>query len=209
MIRINAISANEAWIKTFKTLIETGDSTDNEKYLRDEVAIIKITNPQIETINPRFPMSQNDIDIINNYIHTGENEDKVCHEWTKLYYHRMFDKPNSQIEFLINNLNQNNPVGEAQISMWDKNIDQCKDISPCTQIIWARIKHGKLELHVHAHSSDAYKKLLMNMSEFISLQHYIARRVGLDVGDYYHFLDSCHLHVKDLDKIKELRKGMN
>lgn len=209
MIQINAISANEAWVKTFKTLLETGDETGNQKYFRDEVAIIKITNPQVEPIDSHFPMSQNDIDIINNYICTGQNEDKVCHEWTKLYYHRIFDEPNSQIEFLINNLNQSNPVGEAQISMWDKNIDQCKNISPCTRIIWARIKRSKLELHVHAHSSDAYKKLLMNMSEFISLQHYIASRVNLKVGNYYHFLDSCHLHFKDLDKIQELRKKIN
>jgi thymidylate synthase len=49
----------------------------------------------------------------------------------------------------------------------------------------------------------------MNMLEFISLQHYIAKRVGLPVGKYYHFLDSCHLHLKDLDSIKELRTSFN
>lgn len=27
-------------------------------------------------------------------------------KWTKLYYHRAFDEPNSQIEFLIRKLNQ-------------------------------------------------------------------------------------------------------
>ncbi|QQS18140.1 hypothetical protein IPL68_05910 [Candidatus Saccharibacteria bacterium] len=44
-------------------------------------------------------MSQTDLDIINDYIYSGENESLVTHEWTKLYHHRMFDEPNSQIEY--------------------------------------------------------------------------------------------------------------
>ena len=205
MINITATTANEAWISTFKALLEEGDATGKEQYMRDETTLIEITDPQVIEADSRFPMAQADLDVINKYIYTGENEDSLVHDWTKLYYHRAFDEPNSQIEFLIANLNAERPVGEAQISMWDKNIDQGQKVSPCTQIIWARIKHGKLELHVHTNSSDAYKKLLMNMLEFISLQHYIAERIGRPVGNYYHFLDSCHLHLKDSEKIQLLQ----
>jgi thymidylate synthase len=49
----------------------------------------------------------------------------------------------------------------------------------------------------------------MNILEFVSLQHYIAGRVGVPVGKYYHFLDSGHLHVKDKQAIDELRAGLN
>lgn len=205
MINITATSANEAWISTFKSLLEQGEATGNEKYLRDEITLIEVTDPQVTPADTRFPMEQADLDIINRYIYTGKDEENVVHDWTKLYYHRAFDGPNSQIEFLIANLNAERPVSEAQISMWDKNIDQGQKVSPCTQIIWARIKHGRLELHVHTNASDAYKKLLMNMLEFISLQHYIAERVGMPVGSYYHFLDSCHLHLKDAEKIHMLQ----
>ncbi len=204
MIYVQAKDANEAWRSTFQSLLREGSDTGNNKYYRDEVVLIEITNPSVIPADERFPMSQQNLDVINKYIYTGENESAVVHDWTKLYYHRSFDEPNSQIEFLISNLNESWPAGEAQISMWDKNIDQGQKIAPCTQIIWARIKHGKLELHVHANSSDAYKKLLMNMLEFISLQHYIAQRVGIEVGTYYHFLDSCHLHKKDQEKIEAL-----
>lgn len=209
MINITATTANEAWISTFKALLEQGEATGNEKYLRDETMLIEITNPQVVEADTRFPMAQADLDVINKYIYTGENEDSVVHDWTKLYYHRAFDEPNSQIEFLVSNLNAERPVGEAQISMWDKNVDQNKEVSPCTQIIWARIKNGALEVHVHANSSDAYKKLLMNMLEFISLQKYIADRVNVPVGKYIHFLDSCHLHQKDADKIREIQENLN
>ena len=208
MIYITADTPNEAWRSTFTALYDNGAETSNNKYFRDEVVLIEIDNPAVEPADIRFPMRQSDLDTINKFIYTGENEDEVVHDWTKLYYHRAFDEPNSQIEFLINSLDPARPAGEAQISMWDKNIDQGQKVSPCTQIIWARIKHGKLELHVHAHSSDAYKKLLMNILEFISLQYYIAKRVGVPVGKYYHFLDSGHLHNKDMDSIESLREDL-
>ena len=208
MIHTIANTPNAAWRSAFMALYDTGTETANQRYFRDEVVLIEIEKPTVEPADARFPMKQADLDVINKFICTGENEDKVVHDWTKLYYHRAFDGPNSQIEFLISKLDPEHPAGEAQISMWDKNIDQNQKISPCTQIIWARIKHGKLELHVHAHSSDVYKKLLMNILEFISLQHYIAQRVGVPVGKYYHFLDSGHLHTKDLDAIEALRAGL-
>lgn len=205
MIHIITETANQAWLKTLSSLLLNGSDTDNEKYLRDEPTLIEIENPQVAHADPKFPMAQEDLDIINDYIHSGKNEENVVHEWTKIYHHRAFDVPNSQIEFMIKKLQSKEPSGEAQISMWDKNVDQNRDISPCTQIIWGRIKHGKLELHVHAHSSDAYKKLLMNILEFISLQHYIADRIKVPVGRYIHFIDSCHLHHKDTDDIRLLQ----
>jgi thymidylate synthase len=208
MISITSKTANQAWISVIKELLSGGSATGNEKYFRDEPAVIKITDPRVEVADRRFPMKQEDLDVINRYIHSGDDEDKVIHEWTKLYYHRSFDEPNSQIEFLISKLDANNPVGEAQISMWDKNIDQDKKVSPCTQIIWARLKHGRLELHVHTNSTDAYKKLLMNILEFISLQKYIADRVSVPVGDFIMFVDSCHLHTKDIEKINELKDSI-
>lgn len=209
MLTITEQSANEAWRNTFINLYDKGLSTGNDYYFRDEVVLIEIETPEVVPADPRFPMSQADLDLINTYIYTGNDEDKIIHEWTKLYYHRAFDEPHSQIEFLIKKLNPDRPAGEAQISMWDKMIDQGQKIAPCTQIIWARIKHGKLELHVHANSSDAYKKLLMNMFEFISLQQYIAGRVGVPLGKYYHFLDSCHLHTKDQTAFDQLRADLD
>lgn len=208
MIHVNAKTPNEAWLSAFSSLYVNGDNTGNNKYFRDELMLIEIESPVVEPADPRFPMKQQDLDIINRFIFTGENENEVVHEWTKLYYHRAFDEPNSQIEFLIKNLSADQPVGETQISMWDKNIDQDQKVSPCTQIVWARIKHGKLELHVHANSSDVYKKLLMNILEFISLQHYIAERVGIPAGKYYHLLDSGHLYHKDMAAIETLRASV-
>lgn len=202
MINIKAPTANHAWQEALSRLVKDGHGTGNQKYFRDEVALIEITQPKLEPADPSFPMAQSDLDVINDYIVSGRNENAVVHEWTKIYHHRIFDEPNSQIKYLITTLNADDPRGESQISIWDKTIDQSSAIHPCTQIIWARVKHGKLELHVHANSSDAYKKLLMNLLEFIAVQKYIAEAVGLPVGSYYHFIDSCHIYMKDMDDTK-------
>ena len=205
MLVIKTESINQAWNQVLLELYHKGESTDNDKYYRDEPVVIEVQNPSIEKKPFEFPMLQVDLDTINNYIVTGQNENEVVHEWTKIYYHRIWNKPNSQIEYVIHKLkNEKYSAGEVQISMWDKNIDQNSKISPCTQILWFRIKNQKLEMHVHAHSSDAYKKLLMNMQEFVAIQIFVADELGIGVGRYYHFVDSCHLHYKDLEKIRHI-----
>jgi len=189
-------------------LFHSGSQTDNKKYFRDEMVVIELDRPSLEPPDPLFPMSSADLETINRFIWSGENEANVSHEWTKLYHHRMFDQPHSQVEFMLAKLALAEPTGEAQISLWEKSVDQYQEISPCTLVIWGRKKHDVLELHVHAHSSDAYKKLLMNLQEFISLQQYLASRLQLKMGKYYHILDSCHIHCEDEESSRVLIEKM-
>lgn len=204
MINITAQTPNLAWVQCMKHLLLEAKETDNDKYYRDELFVIEILAPCIEEVPTEFPMAQAEIDIINRYIITGENESAVSHEWTKLYYRRIYAQPNSQYEYFLDKLGQKNQSGRAQISLWDKMRDQTAEITPCTQIIWGRIKFARLEMHVHAHSVDAYKKLLMNQQEFISLQMEIARKLNVGIGKFYHLIDSCHIYNSDVDKILEL-----
>ncbi|MDQ6985933.1 MAG: thymidylate synthase [Candidatus Dojkabacteria bacterium] len=208
MITINEDnSISKVWRKTLATLLDSNQNADNKKYFRDSPALITLENSSHIEYDNLFPMGKKDLEIINNYIYSGENEELVVHEWTKIYHHRIFDQPNSQIEFMIKKLKEKLPTGESQISIWDKNIDQDSKISPCTQILWARIKDDTLEWHTHAHSSDAYKKIFMNISEFVSLQYYVAKKVGVKPGKYIHFIDSLHIHWKDLERVKDTVKA--
>ncbi len=204
MILVKAQTTNEAWRITLSNLLNNGTETDNKKYFRDELVSIEILHPSLEAKDPLFPMEQKEIDTINNFIATGEHEQDINHAWTKLYFHRMFDQPNSQVEYMIKFLHDRPLEGEAIVCMWDKYQDQNTEINPCTVFVWGRVKHGKLELHVHAHSSDAYKKLLMNIQEFVAFQLYIGTRIGLPIGRYYHIVDSCHIHNEDVSKAQAL-----
>lgn len=204
MINITANTPIDAWKKCLQQLLSTMSYADNDKFYCDELVVIEVLHPCIEPLPKEFPMSQEDVACINEYIITGNNEKNVCHEWTKLYYHRMYDSPHCQFDYLVNKLKSDPQSGRAQISFWDKNVDQYGTIAPCTQIIWGRIKSGCLELHVHASSVDAYKKLLMNQQEFITLQFCMAEKLDVKVGKFYHIIDSCHINNNDSFDIKSL-----
>jgi thymidylate synthase len=134
MISITVKTPNAAWESCLIELFNHNKKTDNDYFYRDELAILEILEPCIEPAPKEFPMPQQEIDIINNYIITGENEMSVMHEWTKLYYHRIHDEPNSQYTYLLDKLAQPKLSGRALISLWNKSLDQDGDIAPCTQI---------------------------------------------------------------------------
>jgi thymidylate synthase len=204
MIHVCTNNVNAAWREALKRLFQEGGETDNQLYFRDEMAVFELLRPAIEAPDPLFPMAAEDLAIINNFITTGANEDSVCHEWTKMYYHRINDEPNGQVKYMLEVLRDPEPMTPAVASLWDKTIDQHQLVAPCTMVIWGRRRGTDLELHVHAHSSDAYKKLLMNLQEFISLHHWLAAQLGLEVGKYIHVLDSCHIHREDEAASREL-----
>lgn len=203
MLIIRAQNSNLAWRETFVRLYTSKECPDNDKYFRDKPAVIVIEKPRLDKPDPLFPMPAEELKVINQYICSGKNEQQVTHKWTELYHQRIFSKSNNQMEYFLDEIGReitnSNPAPTPLISLWNKNLDQYSRILPCTLTVWGRTRKNQLELHVHAHSSDAYKKLLMNIQEFISLQLYVAKKKNLKIGSYYHFLDSCHIHQDDLE----------
>lgn len=196
-------SLNDAWLETLQALYSS-PSALSSKYCRDLPALIKIAAPcAMEEVSPIFPMGSAAVQQINHYLVTGEGESEVPHEWSKLYRKRIFEEPYNQVEFVIRQLSEEETSGRTQISLWDKTTDQNAKIAPCTQILWFRRRGDSLEMHTHAHSSDAWNKLLMNIHEFHALQVYIAERAGLQIGAYYHFIDSCHIHQVDEKSVSD------
>jgi thymidylate synthase len=208
MIFIEAKSTVEAWRQALTRLVREGEETDNQTYFRDEFVVIELSNPALEPSHPLFPMQQADLDTINDFIHSGANEEQVVHAWTVMYYHRMFDEPNSQIRYVLDSLSQREPLDKTVMCLWDKTIDQKTEVAPCTLEVWARKRFGKLDFHVHAHSSDAYGKLLMNLQEFVSLHLYLAGQLKLQPGKYVHILDSCHIHRPNELRAREVADAL-
>ena len=138
MLLVKSKTPNQAWRQCLRELLQDCQDTDNTKFYRDECVLIEIKQPCIEPIPSTYPMTQAQITQINEYMRTGEHEEQVVHEWTKLYLHRIFDGPDPQIDYLLNKLGKNPPSGKTLISLWDAKIDQNADISPCVQTIWCR-----------------------------------------------------------------------
>ncbi|HEX9804123.1 MAG TPA: thymidylate synthase [Candidatus Dojkabacteria bacterium] len=149
-------------------------------------------------------MSKTDIEYINNHLVYGTDEEKVIHDWTKLYRKRLVNDEINQIEEIINYLKEKPQGKRAQASIWQQDKDLYGDIGPCLQILWFQIVENRLELHVHMRASDAYGKLLMNINEFCALQRFVANELGIDTGKYYQFVDTCHINESDLEKVSKI-----
>jgi len=81
------------------------------------------------------------------------------------------------------------------------NQDGAKDSSdiPCTCTLHFVIRKGRLHLHVHMRSNDAYKGMPHDVFSFSMLQEIAARELGLEVGTYQHSAASLHLYDDNED----------
>ena len=200
MIIIEENNINKVWKNALEKLYKNGYIPQDSRFFKMDTLIIEMNEPELCKPDSQFPMDKANIDIINNFIITGENEEKVCHEWTKLYFHRLFDNPNSQIEYMIDRIKKDR-VGIA--CNWIKD-DQKAEIKPCMLSITASNENGKVNFQLHSRACNIYDKLLMNLQEFITVQKYIASRCSLKIGRFTMFIDYAQISVKDKKKVEDI-----
>lgn len=200
MIIIQENNINKVWRSALEKLYKKGYTPQDSRFLKIDTLVIEMNEPELLEPDSLFPISKEDIDNINNFIITGENEEKVCHEWTKLYYHRLWDSPNSQIEYMVERI-KNDRVGIA--CNWI-NDDQNSEIKPCMLSITASNEYGKINFQLHSRACNIYNKLIMNLQEFITLQKYLADRLDLKIGRFTMFIDYAQISAKDSIEVEKI-----
>jgi len=208
MITVRAITIAQAWRDAMQELYSSGRAIENDEIFRDAAMAIEVADVTQDLFDDRFGMSKAQVDVINHYLVTGEQEDQVAHDWTKLYRKRLFASQPNQIQNIIEYLKEKPAGKRAQASVWNQEVDLRGPIAPCLQLLWFQIIDGKLDLHVHMRASDCYGKLLMNMNEFAALQRYVAKELAVEAGQYTHFIDTCHFNTADSDNIEQLIKHL-
>lgn len=79
---------------------------------------------------------------------------------------------------------------------------------PCTTTIQLHVRGDRLHVSVTMRSNDAYWGLPHDVFCFTMLQEMLARRLGLEVGEYYHYVGSMHIYEKYIDGAKAyVREG--
>lgn len=114
----------------------------------------------------------------------------------------------NQIEKIIEllTIDQYSRRAVLNINVPNENVIETKD-EPCTICVDYQIREGKLQSTVVMRSSDAWFGLRNDIPFFITLQKYIAKRLGIDVGSYSMFLMSSHFYDKDFKTIKDVAYG--
>lgn len=74
---------------------------------------------------------------------------------------------------------------------------------PCTTTIQFHLRGRLLHMSVTLRSNDAYLGLPHDVFCFTMIQEMMARRLGLEIGQYYQYVGSMHVYQKHVDKMKE------
>ena len=127
------------------------------------------------------------------------------HRWRK---HFNFD----QIEWAVKRLKADPWDRRVVIQMWDANVDPQradlggKDVTCNTQIyVWN--SNGRLNITVTCRSNDIIWGLYgSNAVHFSMLQEYMASKLGLEMGIYYHISNNFHAYPDVFEKIRGLQE---
>ncbi|MHA1820030.1 MAG: thymidylate synthase [Promethearchaeota archaeon] len=110
----------------------------------------------------------------------------------------------NQIDLVIDKLRKSPNTRRAQAITWRPYSDPLSDDPPCLQRLYFRIKNGKLILQTTWRSRDLFKAWEANVNGMIRIQEYVAKQLGLEVGEYVDFSNSLHVYGKDIKDAKQL-----
>lgn len=227
-IYVYAKTLPEAWEISIYKLWKEGITIDTEygENSRDCPAVIYVEDPFAE---PRIHLKgltggfkslreylSEVIDGVNDHLVETGKVDYTYHErifkYPGLRFNADMERIN-QIEYVVRKLSNAPYSRRAQAITWVPHLDTRSEYPPCLQRLWFRIVNGKLVLHIHIRSNDAFKAAFMNMYAFTELQRTVAKRLGVDTGYYLHVADSYHIYERDwkwAEKfIKQIENGVS
>jgi thymidylate synthase len=121
-----------------------------------------------------------------------------------------------QLKFVIDTLQNEKTSRQACITIHDPIKDdyewngteyvlkKTKDI-PCTRTLQFMVVEGKLDCTVTMRSNDCiWGMSAVNVFNFTLMQEYIAGILGLEIGNYYHFVTNFHVYEDKVDQLKEI-----
>lgn len=113
-------------------------------------------------------------------------------------YHQRYD---FQLEEAINLLREHPDTRRAMVTIRNE-ADICHDDQPCLTSMQFLVRSGELHMFVHFRSNDLWQALYMNAYALMELQRLVANRLGVEVGDYYHTVNSLHVYERDWERLK-------
>jgi len=119
-------------------------------------------------------------------------------------------KIKSQIDTIVNELKNNNSSRRAYVNVLipdDQIILTTKTTHefPCTIGMHLFIRDNKLILVAQMRSNNCYSVMPYDVYNFTSFQKHIAGLLGIEVGNYYHQINSAHLYKGDVRRLTEKR----
>ncbi|MFV3384466.1 thymidylate synthase [Pseudomonas sp. NY15364] len=203
--------------KVFKEILDNGTDVEPTKGKTKELSgvLLKLTNPlgrlsRTEGKGTIFSClgellwylsGSNQLDQIQYYIqhyHQYSDDGKTIFG---AYGPKLFGA-DGQIPSVIRALQERGSTRKAVVQLFSSSDIKAphKDI-PCTCTLQFLVREGKLSLYTAMRSNDAFKGLPHDIFAFTMLQELTARKLGIPMGEYGHYVTSLHIYMDDLDKI--------
>jgi len=108
---------------------------------------------------------------------------------------------NKQLDNVVSILKNNSNTRHAAISIYDgKEINTYSKDTPCTYAVQFTVYKNRLNMAVLMRSNDLWYGFCNDQYCFSKLQELVALRLGIDVGEYYHFAHNLHIYNNFLNK---------
>ena len=102
---------------------------------------------------------------------------------------------NQQLDYVVGLLRTESDTRQACISIYDAKEWECyTHDTPCTYAVQFTIVHDKLDMCVTMRSNDLWYGFCNDQYCFSQLQKYVAEKLNIPVGVYYHFAHNMHLY---------------
>lgn len=204
--------------KVFKEILDNGTRVEPTKGEIKELSgvLLKLTNPlgrlsRTEGKGKIFSClgellwylsGSNQLDQIQYYIqdyHRYSDDGKTIFG---AYGPKLFGA-DGQIPGVIRALQERDSTRKAVVQLFSSSDIKAhhKDI-PCTCTLQFLVREGKLSLYTSMRSNDAFKGLPHDIFAFTMLQELTARKLGIPMGEYGHYVTSLHIYISDLDKVE-------
>ncbi|MGX4729640.1 thymidylate synthase [Pseudomonas corrugata] len=207
--------------KVFKEILENGTEAEPTKGRTKELSgvLLKLTNPlgrlsRTEGKGTIFSClgellwylsGSNRLDQINYYI---QNYYKYSDDGRTIFgaYGPKLFGVEGQIPTVIEALQKRDSTRKAVVQLFSSSDIKAlhKDI-PCTCTLQFLVREGKLSLYTSMRSNDAFKGLPHDIFAFTMLQELAARKLGIPMGEYGHYVTSLHLYMDDLEKVQSFQ----
>ncbi len=140
---------------------------------------------------------------LNKYSGDSKNKEIFINE-CNYYFDTLFRS--NKIKKILAILTRTPDSKKAIINLMESPKPKNKKIPPCMTCIVFRILNGRLDMQCHMRANNAYRLLSMNLLINEAIHHKIATCLGLEIGNYYHIVDSVHIYREELNEIKQFLK---
>jgi len=129
----------------------------------------------------------------------GELGPVYGHQW------RSWPGPNGavdQLKQVLEDLRRNPDSRRHIVSAWNPGYIDQMALPPCHAFFQFYVADGKLSCQLYQRSADIFLGVPFNIASYALLMHFMARDLGLEVGDFVHTLGDAHIYSNHLDQVK-------